>query len=252
MQHQQRNLLLGLHWALCWVTGGCGSSEGLLQMCLHDTLLNPQEMPKAEASRQFWKMTSHLDTHWEHSWLARAGLRKVSPYMAPRWYRYLNFFGYNLNICTFHGAVLREVFCPLLHLSEGAGTENAPIRTSSGGFCLVPTVQTGYIGQPNMEAEPLQKVKLAVRKEPWVPWKNKITCFSLWEEPHTHFFQLQPWSLLGQVWKMLEIMRMLEQRNSGKAEEGKYPASWTDVRCQEVKGIFFGPSGLVLEGHNLF
>jgi len=48
------------------------------------------------------------------------------------------------------------------------------------------------------------------------------------------------------------MMRILDERNSGKAKEGNHPVSCTDVRGQEGKEIFFVPYGLVLEGYHLF
>lgn len=52
-----------------------------------------------------------------------------------------------------------ELVYPLLHLPEGAGMEDDPTRTRLGGFCLKPAGQAGYMGQQNVGAEPLQKVK---------------------------------------------------------------------------------------------
>ncbi|PKU38247.1 hypothetical protein llap_11449 [Limosa lapponica baueri] len=136
------------------------------ERCVCMTLLNPEEMPKAEPSQAV------LEGGTPPGYCVARTVSQpgpVSPKGLSTWLHthiYLSLLGYNLGIRTFHGAGLMEMVCPFLHLPEGSGTEDARTRTQLGGFCLKPAGQAGYMGQQKVEAEPLQKVKQRIRKEP--------------------------------------------------------------------------------------
>lgn len=172
--------------------------------------------------------------------------------MAAHWYRYLSLLGYNLGICTFHGAGLMEVVCPLLHLPEGARTEDAPTRTGLGGFCVKPAGQAGYMGQQKLEAEPLQKVKWRIRKLPWVPWEKKkklpvilsgrsLIQVSFNNKPRTCWVESEQHCWKWGYWSRETVVK---QRRANTLSLAQMWGAGKEKR-------FFGPSGLVLGGHHL-